>query len=353
MMIHSGTVVGGEIRAGQEALASVDPAHRQGVTQAHTATHMLHWALRNRLGEHARQQGSLVEPGRLRFDFNHYEPVNADQLAEIEEAINLRTLWDDSVRAFETTFDHATSIGAMALFGEKYGDQVRVVEVGDYSKELCGGTHVARTGSVGVVKLLHEGSVAAGIRRVEALTGMAGLNYLNTQAARLHAVAERLQTDPEQVLERLDRTLEHAGSLQAQLNQQAAHLAQEEIKKILESDAVKDANGYKLVVFRHDNASVDELRKLTVSVRDKLGSGVVIVGSANDGKGNLLAASSRDLVERGASSSTFIAAGAKILGGGGGGKPDLAVAGGPHGAELDRALKAAEDEARQTLEGLA
>jgi alanyl-tRNA synthetase len=203
-----------------------------------------------------------------------------------------------------------------------------------------------------VVKLVHEGSVAAGIRRVEALTGMAGLNYLNTQAARLHAVAERLKTDPEQVLERLDRTLEHAGSLQAQLNQQAAHLAQEEIKKILESDAVKDANGYKLVVFRHDNASVDELRKLTVSVRDKLGSGVVIVGSANDGKGNLLAASSRDLVQRGASSNTFIAAGAKILGGGGGGKPDLAVAGGPHGAELDRALKAAEDEARRILENL-
>jgi alanyl-tRNA synthetase len=152
------------------------------------------------------------------------------------------------------------------------------------------------------------------------------------------------------VLERLDRTLETVASLQAQLNAQAARGAREEVKRILGSSAVREVNGHKLVVFRRDNASVDELRKLTAAVRDELGSGVVIVGSANDGKANLLAASSTDLIQRGASSNAFIAAGAKILGGGGGGKPDLAVAGGPKGSELDKALKAAEDEARQVLE---
>lgn len=352
VIIHSGTVIEGEIRSGQGALAAADPVHRQGVTQAHTATHMLHWALRSLLGEHAHQKGSLVEPGRLRFDFNHFEPVNPDQLAQIERTINENLLRDDSVRAFETTYDYATSIGAMALFGEKYGDHVRVVEVGEYSKELCGGTHVSRTGNIGLIKLMHEGSVAAGIRRVEALTGMAGLTYLTTQAERLKAVADRLKTDSEGILERLDRTLESVSTLQAQLNEQAAKGLKDQMLKILEL-SVQAASGYQFVVHRHDNASVDDLRKLTTALRDQLGSGVVIVGSTTDGKANLVAATSRDLVARGVSSSALIAAGAKILGGGGGGKPELAVAGGPNAAEIGSAMKNAEDEARRTLENLA
>ncbi|HEX2258854.1 MAG TPA: alanine--tRNA ligase, partial [Actinomycetota bacterium] len=319
VVIHSGTVIAGEIEVGQEARAIVSPAHREGVRQSHTATHMLHWALRSLLGEHARQKGSLVEPGRLRFDFNHFEPVYPDRLAEIEEEINRRVLFDDSVHAFETTFDFATSIGALALFGEKYGDHVRVVEVGDYSKELCGGTHVAHTGQIGVIKLTHEGSVAAGIRRVEALTGLAGLNHLNAQAERLRKVAERLKTDPEHVLERLDRTLETLGSLQAQLSQRAAQGHREEVKAILASDAVKSLDGgYRVVVSRRDNESVDQLRKLAIALRDELGSGVVVVGSATDGKANLVAATSRDLVEKGVTSQGFLADGAAILGGGGG-----------------------------------
>jgi alanyl-tRNA synthetase len=352
VVIHSGTVVRGEIVAGQDARVTVDPVHREGVTQSHTATHILHWTLHQTLGEHAKQMGSLVEPGRLRFDFNHFEPVHADQLAEIEETINRRALWDDPVRAFETTYDYATSIGAMALFGEKYGEHVRVVEVGDYSKELCGGTHVARTGNVGLVKLVHEGSVAAGVRRVEALTGMAGLNYLNAQADKLRQVAERLKTDPEKVLERLDKTLETLSSLQAQLSEQAAQGARAQVKEILASDALRDVNGYRLVVTRRENAQVDELRKLAVALRDELGSGVVVVGSTSNGKANLVAASSKDLVSKGVSSQSFLATGAKILGGGGGGKPDLAVAGGPNRDEIGKALEAVEDEVRRVLQGL-
>ncbi|MGH2810378.1 MAG: alanine--tRNA ligase, partial [Actinomycetota bacterium] len=203
VVVHQGRVVSGEIVSGEDAAAAVELSHREGVTKAHSATHMLHWELRDVLGEHARQQGSLVEPGRLRFDFAHFEPIDAETLARMEEELNRRVLWDDSVRAFETTFDYATSIGAMALFGEKYGDYVRVVEIGDYSKELCGGTHVVHTGQVGVIKLVHEGSVAAGTRRVEALTGPSGLAYLNSQAERLEKVAQMLKTDPERVVERL------------------------------------------------------------------------------------------------------------------------------------------------------
>jgi alanyl-tRNA synthetase len=352
VIVHSGTVVQGEILAGQDARATVDPVHREGVTQAHTSTHILHWTLHKTLGEHAKQMGSLVEPGRLRFDFNHYEPVHADQLVKIEETINRRALWDDPVRAFETTYDHATSIGAMALFGEKYGEHVRVVEVGDYSKELCGGTHVARTGNIGLVKLVHEGSVAAGIRRVEALTGWAGFTYLNAQAEKLKQVAERLKTDPEKVLERLDKTLETLSSLQSQLNQQAAQGAQAQVKEILASDALRDVNGHRMVISLRKDASVDDLRKLATALRDEIGSGVVVVASASNGKANLVAASSKDLIGRGVSSSAFLSAGAKILGGGGGGKPDMAVAGGPNKDQIGKALQAVEEEVRRTLQGL-
>ncbi len=240
----------------------------------------------------------------------------------------------------------------MALFGEKYGEHVRVVEVGDYSKELCGGTHVARTGNIGLVKLVHEGSVAAGIRRVEALTGWAGFAYLNSQAEKLKQVAERLKTDPDKVLERLDKTLETLGSLQSQLNQQAAQGAQAQVKEILASDALRDVNGHRMVISLRKEASVDDLRKLATALRDELGSGVVVVGSISNGKANLVAASSKDLVNKGVSSQSFISVGARILGGGGGGKPDMAVAGGPNRDEIGKALDAVEDEVRRTLQGL-
>src|SRR5207249_7656405 len=216
VVVHDGTATSGELQVGQEAAAVVDPMHREGSQQAHTATHMVHWALRDSLGEHARQQGSLVEPGRLRFDFSHFEAVGGETLARIEEEVNQRVLSDDTVHAFETTYDQATALGAMALFGGKYGDYVRVVEVGDYSKELCGGTHVHHTGQVGVIKILGESSVAAGTRRIESYTGIAGLNYLNTQAERLRRAAELLRTDPDGVVERLEKLLETSKALEAQ-----------------------------------------------------------------------------------------------------------------------------------------
>jgi alanyl-tRNA synthetase len=349
VIVHQGRVSAGEVQVGQSAATQVAPAHRQGTERSHTATHMLHWALRDTLGEHARQAGSLVEPGRLRFDFSHFEGVPGETLARIEEEVNSRVLSDDPVHTFETTYDEATSLGAMALFGEKYGDFVRVVEVGDYSKELCGGTHVHHTGQVGVIKVLGESSIGAGIRRVEAYTGAAGLQYLNAQADRLRRAAELLRTDPEQVVERLEKLLETSKGLEAQLAKQKAAGIEDEVKSVLTSDAVQAMGSAKLVMLRRDGRAVDELRKLAVTLRDRLGSAVVVVGTAQE-KANLVVAVSRDLVSRGVSAQELLAPGAARLGGGGGGKPDLAVAGGSRTAELDAALAAVRQAAVAALE---
>ena len=352
LIVHAGKVAAGEIQVGQPAASQVDPAHRAGTERSHTATHMIHWALRDALGQHARQAGSLVEPGRLRFDFSHYEGVPAETLAGIEEEVNGRVLSDDSVHAFETTYDQATALGAMALFGEKYGDYVRVVEVGDYSKELCGGTHVRHTGQVGVIKILGESSIGAGIRRIESFTGVAGLAYLNQQSERLRRAAELLRTDPEQVVERLEKLLETSKALEAQIARQKAAGLADEVRTIAGSDAVRLAGPAKLVVVRRDGRPVDDLRKLAMALRDRLGSAVVAVGAA-EAKANLVVAVSRDLVARGVSAQRLLGPGAARLGGGGGGKDDLAVAGGPKAAELGAALDAVAQAASAALEGLA
>ncbi|MGH2704708.1 MAG: alanine--tRNA ligase [Actinomycetota bacterium] len=349
LIIHRGKVVTGEIQVGQAAEAEVEPQHREGARQSHTATHMIHWGLRNRLGEHARQHGSLVEPGRLRFDFSHFEAVAPATLSEIEEEVNRRVLADDAVRAFETTYEVATKLGALALFGEKYGDYVRVVEVGDYSKELCGGTHVAHTGQVGVIKILGESSIGAGIRRVEAYTGMNGLAYLNRQADRLRRVAEMLKTEPDRVLERLEKVIETTKALETNLARQRAAGQAEEVRAIL-ANVARPAGGARLVVVRRDGRPVDELRKLAIALRDGLGSGVAVAGTAQEGRANIVVAATKDLVGRGISAQELLAEGATILGGGGGGRPDLSVAGGPATAELGRALEAVGEAARRALE---
>ncbi len=351
LILHRGRVTAGEIQVGQHAEARVEPSHRAGVERSHTATHMIHWSLRDTLGEHAHQKGSLVEPGRLRFDFQHFEPVGADTLAAIEEEVNQRVLSDDAVHAFETTYDQATALGAMALFGEKYGDYVRVVEVGEYSKELCGGTHVRHTGQVGVIKILGESSIGAGIRRVEGYTGLAGLRYLNTQAERLRRAADLLRTDPDQVIEKLEKVLETSKALEAQIAKQRMAGVDDDVKQILDSDAVRPAGSSKLVVLRRDGRSVDELRKLAITLRDRLGSGVVALGTAHEGKANLVVAVSRDLVARGVSAQELVGSGAALLGGRGGGKHELAVGGGTQAGQLDAALEAVRSSALSALEG--
>ncbi len=349
VIVHHGRVLAGEIVPSGQALASVDQARRTQVQQSHTATHILHWALRDHLGDHAKQSGSRVEPGKLRFDFSHFEAVSPHLLSGIEEEMNERVLVDDPVRAFETTFDFAVSIGAMALFGERYGEHVRVVEVGEYSKELCGGTHVPRTGHVGVLKIVSESSVAAGTRRVEVLTGMEGLRHLNLQAARLRKIADALKTDPENAVERFEKVLESMREMDAQLSRQKQSSLRTEVAAILGSDSVTTVNGAAVVMHTLAGTDVDDLRKMAKALCDALGSGVAAVGSVANGKGNVAVAVTQDLVGRGISAVTLAADAGSILKGGGGGKPNMAVAGGPATDGLSAALVSVTDSLRQAL----
>ncbi|HVM36757.1 MAG TPA: alanine--tRNA ligase [Actinomycetota bacterium] len=343
---HHLKVRAGEIRVGDDVEIEVDAHRRESAARAHTATHILHWVLRDKIGEHATQAGSLVEPGRLRFDFNHFEALGRDRVDDIGGEIQTRVMVDDGVRAFETSYDFAKSIGAMAIFGEKYGDFVRVVEVGDYSKELCGGTHVPHTSQIGVVVVTSEGSVGANLRRIEALVGEEGLAFLKGRAQMLEEAATLLKTNPDDVAAKLERTLETHKEMEARLAAVERDRAESEAAALV-STAV-DLDGTRLVAARRD-IGVEQLRALAQRLKGQLGSAIIVLGTAANGKANLIGALSKDLVERGLSARELIAPGAQILGGGGGGKPDLAISGGPQADRLDEAIAAVVDAARRQL----
>ncbi|HEV3472758.1 MAG TPA: alanine--tRNA ligase [Actinomycetota bacterium] len=339
-------VTAGELTVGDEVAAGVDRRWRTGAERAHTATHILHWVLRDRLGEHAHQAGSLVEPGRLRFDFNHFDALDEDQVGDIASEIQQRVLTDDFVRSFETTYEFARSIGAMAIFGEKYGDFVRVVEIGEYSKELCGGTHVPHTSRIGVVAVTSEGSVGANLRRIEALVGDEGLEHLRRRAHALERIAASLKATPDEVAERVEKLV----ATQKDMERRLAAVERQNVSEdaaALATEAI-DVNGSRLLVVRRDG-DVDALRSLAQTLKGRIGSGIVILGTAQAGRANLIGAVTKDLVERGVSAREILATGSKLLGGGGGGKPDLAISGGPAAEKLDEALEAVSRAARDAL----
>ena len=343
---HRVRVVAGELRVGDTVRALVDATARLGSQRAHTATHILHWILRDRLGEHATQAGSLVEPGRLRFDFNHFDALGSSQVDDISAELQQRVLADDGVRAFETSFDYARSIGAMAIFGEKYGDFVRVVEVGDYSKELCGGTHVPHTSNIGVIVVTGEGSVGSNLRRVEALVGQEGVDHLARRAAELERAAHLLRSKPEEVAERVERLLAQGKEMERKLAEVDKKGA--EVDAAALADGAIDVDGTRLVVARRD-LPVDALRSLAQSLKGRLGSAVIVLGSAGDGRANLVGALTKDLVERGLSARDLLKPGADLLGGGGGGKPDLAISGGSKAEAIDSAIEAVAAAARDAV----
>ena len=344
---HRARVTSGEIAVGDAVHVGIDSHWRAGVERAHTATHVLHWILRDRLGEHAHQAGSLVEPGRLRFDFNHFEGLGPQRLDDISHELQDRVLVDDGVRAYETSFDFAKSIGAMAFFGEKYGDFVRVVEVGEYSKELCGGTHVPHTSSIGVVAVTSEGSVGANLRRIEALVGAEGIAFLKKKATALDEAASVLKVSPDEVADKLDRMLATQKEMERKLEAIEKRSAESDASAL--ASKAQDLGGSRLVIARRD-AGVDALRALAQSLKGKLGSAIVVLGTAQEGRANLVAAVSKDLVEKGISARDLLADAAKLLGGGGGGKPDLSISGGPAAEQLNEALSTAERAARAALQ---
>jgi alanyl-tRNA synthetase len=343
---HRIHVARGELKVGDEVRAVVDARWRRGSERAHTATHVLHWMLRDRLGEHATQAGSLVEPGRLRFDFNHFEPLGDERVAEFSHALQRRVFDDDRVIAYETSFDFARSIGAMAIFGEKYGDFVRVVEVGDYSKELCGGTHVPHTSNIGPIVITSEGSIGANLRRVEALVGRDGLDYLRRRAEVLDRAARVLKSPPEEVAERVEKLLATQKDLERRVAASERMTAETDADDL--ADQATDLDGTQLVVARRD-MGVDALRSLAQTLKGRLGSAVIVLGAAGEGRANLVGAVTKDLVERGISARDLLAPGAGLLGGGAGGRPDLAISGGPAANKIEEAIEAVARTAREML----
>jgi alanyl-tRNA synthetase len=338
-IMHVGVVDAGEVAGGQEAEAAIDSEAREATARAHTSTHIVHWTLKHLLGQHAKQAGSLVAPGRLRFDFPHPSAVPHEILEEAELEANRRLARDDAVRIFETTMEEAQSLGAIALFEEKYGDMVRVVEIGDYSRELCGGTHVHRTGNVAVIRILHEGSIGAGMRRVEALVGPDALREINDERALLRGLVQALEAkDPRAAQERARRVIEENKRLRGELGRLRAGDRGALIAGLAE--APLDVEGVALVVSEVPGEDPGGLRDLAQKVRDRLQDrpAAVVLGNGEGGKAMLVAACTPGAVARGVTAPGLLAEAAALIGGGAGGKDILANAGGKEPAKVPEAL---------------
>jgi alanyl-tRNA synthetase len=349
-ILHTGVVESGEVRTGEEAHAEVDAARREATARAHTSTHVVHATLRELLGDHARQAGSLVEPGRLRFDFPHPSAVPSEQLEDAELIANRRLTADDAPSIFETSMEEAERIGAVMLFGEKYGDVVRVVEIGDYSRELCGGTHVARTGHIGVIRFLHEGSIGAGMRRVEALVGPDALREINAERALLDDLVKAIgSTDPRTAIDHARKVIEENKRLRSALG--ALQKGDRDAVVTALVDGVLEIDGLGLVVSELAGEDASGLRELAQKIRDRLQgrAAAVVLGGGVDGKAQLVAASTPEAVARGITAPELLREAATVIGGGAGGKDILAMAGGRDAAAVGRALGGIPARARELL----
>ncbi|MGB7859168.1 MAG: alanine--tRNA ligase [Acidimicrobiia bacterium] len=348
---HKIRVTKGYLAIGQSVSSAIDSPRREATRRSHTGTHVLHWALRDVLGDHANQAGSLVEPGRLRFDFSHYSQVAPGELADIEGEVNRRLVANSAVRTTVTTKQEAEEMGALAFFGDKYGETVRVVQVGDYSTEFCGGTHTVTSAQVGPLVLTSESSIGSNIRRVEALTGMAAYDHLVSVRTSLTRTGRMLNASPSEVPDRVEALLGKMTGLEQQLDairsQRRGSLAEELAGS---ATMVGDAA---LVIADAGEMGSNELRQLALGIRDRLsGSAMVVAGSNSDGKGALVAVLSKDLVEKGLSAGELLVAPARQVGGGGSRDPELAQAGGPDGSNLTAALETARVDAESALAAL-
>jgi alanyl-tRNA synthetase len=340
LIAHRLRVTEGGFREGEDVAVSVESPRRQGLRLHHTGTHLLHAALRKVLGTHVTQAGSLVAPDRLRFDFTHAKPVKDRDLERVEDMVNEAVRANITVDPFWTDLDAALRMGAMALFGEKYGNHVRVIRIGDFSTELCGGTHLDATGQIGLFKVTTEGAVASGVRRLEAVTGSAALAHVGQEKQALRQAADLLRTPPLELPRRLQKLLDDQKSLEKQLAELEARLAKGRAQDLVAG--ARAVAGVPVVVARLDGLNSEGLRAVVDSVRERLGSGVVVLGAVTDGSTSLIGATTKDLVGR-VPANKLIQEVAKVVGGGGGGRPDLAQAGGKNPAELDRALAGVYD----------
>jgi alanyl-tRNA synthetase len=332
---HIGTLQKGVIEIGDKLAATVDSKRRAAIVLNHSATHLLHAALRKVLGLHVQQKGSLVAPDRLRFDFAHFEPVTPTQLKEIESLVNehVRLNHDADVRVLP--YDDAIAAGALAFFGDKYGDNVRVLKLGDFSTELCGGTHVHRSGDIGLFKITSEGGIAAGVRRIEAVTGQRALDLVSSNEAVLRDVAALVKGTRDDVASKVTQLVERTRSLERELDTLRRKLASGGGRDILQE--AKVVNGIKVLAARLDGADAKVLRDTADQLKDKLGSGVVVLGAVEGDKVFLVASVTKDLAGR-LKAGDIIKPVAELCGGRGGGRADFAQAGGTQPDKVDAAL---------------
>ena len=333
---HVGYVVSGMFKLDDEVTLSVDKENRSATCKNHTAAHLLQKALRDVLGTHVEQQGSLNNAGHLRFDFSHFSAMTAEELEQVEKAVNEKIAENIPVVTKLMTLDEAKKSGAMALFGEKYGDTVRVVCVDDYSKEFCGGTHVSNTGEIQAFKILSESGVAAGVRRIEALTGQGVFDYYNDLEKKLEEAAKIVKATPANLQEKLEHLMADLKSLQAENESLKSKAAKEALGDVM--DQVQDVNGVKLLAVSVADVDMNGLRDLGDQLKEKLGEGVVVLASAKDGKVNLIAMATDAAMKQGAHAGNLIKGIAALVGGGGGGRPNMAQAGGKNPAGIDAAI---------------
>ena len=339
--MHYGKLVSGSLAVGDTVTASIDEMRRKAIMRAHSATHLLDYALRTVLGDHAHQAGSLVEPDRLRYDFTHFSAVTADELVKISRLVSELVLDGMSVETKEMPIAEAKKLGAIALFGEKYGDVVRVVNMGGKSVELCGGTHVDNTAKVGPFRITSESSVASGVRRIEAVTGEAFLNLVDEMNMRLVKAAELLKTTPMELINKAQSSMNEIRELHQTIERMKDKLFAGDVDSLMFS--AKDVNGLKVVTASRENTDANDLRKLGDFLRDKNPNTVAALGAVNGEKVTLLAVCGKNAVARGIKAGDIIKNIAPIVGGKGGGKPDSAMGGGTNALKLDDALAAVDD----------
>ena len=344
---HIGTVVKGMFKVGDKVTLCVDEENRVNTAKNHSATHLLQKALKVVLGNHVEQKGSYVGAERLRFDFAHFQAMTKEELQKVEDMVNAEISANLPVVTEIMSIEDAKKSGAMALFGEKYGESVRVVSMGEFSKELCGGTHVTNTGVISTFKIISEGGVAAGVRRIEALTGKGAFAYYKEMEEELHRSAKVAKTEPTKLSEKIESLLEEIKALHSENEKLKDKLAKNAVGDVMEK--VVEVEGFKVLPVKMEGVDMNALRNLGDELKTKIGSGMVVLASAKDGKVNLIAMATEDAIKAGGHAGNLIKEIATLVGGGGGGRPNMAQAGGKNPEGIDTALEKAVEVAKNQL----
>lgn len=335
--IHIVKVSEGQVNIDDKILSKVDEKKREAIKKNHSATHLLHRALKDVLGDHVNQAGSVVDEDRLRFDFTHYESVTDDQLKEIERIVNEKILSAIEVLTLETSLDEAQKMGVVGLFEDKYGDEVRVLTMGDYSRELCGGTHVKNTGAIGLFKIMSESSIASGVRRIEAITGIAVYEYMNQMEDNIAEIANLVKSDKNSIIDKVNSLITSSKETEREIEKMKSKMASSVADDIIQSK--KEESGITYISYKVDNMDMNALRNLGDEIKNKLEDAVIVLASEKDGKVFFATMVSESAKKKGIHAGNIVREVAKVTGGSGGGRPDMAQAGGKDASKINQALE--------------